>query len=440
MSGNVIPKDFAAAVKDIKLAILQARAKAARLANAEALKLYFFVGGYISKKTRNAKWGSGAIDALSNQLQVELPGLRGFSASSMIFMRLFYEAWAACPEIHHLASDEFHYLPSNESSNAQIHYLPSNESTDANNRQLPTAENCYLPSSELHQENRQMSSAEIRPLPTGELGKDDIVAFFSIGFTHHREIIRFCKDFDERLYYIRACAQGQWTVEQLQQHLRADDYHHIGALPNNFAKTLSPMALASKAVRSFRDEYLLELVNLDNVDAVRDQDVDERVLSKALVADVEKTIQALGGDDFCFMGREKRLIIEGEEVFIDLLFYHRSLRAMVAVELKMGKFRAAYLGQLELYLSALDATMKHPDENPSIGLILCEKMNKGFVEFAVRDKSKPLGIATYKTLKSIPKPYQTLAPVIEGVRRVLSQSVAKKQKAPRNPSKKGGRK
>ena len=138
------------------------------------------------------------------------------------------------------------------------------------------------------------------------------------------------------------------------------------------------------------------------------------------------------------MGREKRLIIEGEEVFIDLLFYHRSLRAMVAVELKMGKFRPSYLGQLELYLSALDATVRHADENPSIGLLLCEKMNKGFVEFAVRDKSKPLGIATYQTLRSIPKPYKTLAPVIEGVRRVLSESVAKK--TPKSTSRKGGRK
>ena len=89
-----LPKDFAWAVKDIKLAILQARAKAARLANAEALKLYFFVGGYISKKTRNAKWGSGAIDALSNQLQVELPGLRGFSATNIKNMRAFFEFWA----------------------------------------------------------------------------------------------------------------------------------------------------------------------------------------------------------------------------------------------------------------------------------------------------------------------------------------------------------
>ena len=182
------------------------------------------------------------------------------------------------------------------------------------------------------------------------------------------------------------------------------------------------MALATKAVRSFRDEYLLELVNLDNVDAIRDQDVDERVLSKSLAVNVEKTIQALGGDDFCFMGREKRLVLEEEEFFIDLLFFHRGLQALIAVELKMGKFRPAYLGQLEFYLSALDTLVRKPNENPSIGLLLCEKMSKGVVEFAVRDKTKPLGIATYQTLRDIPKQYQTLAPVIEGVRRVLTEN------------------
>ena len=396
---HLVPRDFAAAVKDIKLAILQARAKAARLANAEALKLYFFVGGYISKKTRSAKWGSGAIDALSERLQVELPGLRGFSATNIKNMRAFFEFWA----------DDFSIRP-----------LPMGELSI---RHLPSDENCSLATNEI----RQMSSAEsalipIRQMPSAELGVESLNAFMSVGFSQHRDIVRAVQSKDEAWYYICASAKAPWSYEQLLQHLRADDYHHIGALPNNFGKTLSPMALATKAVRSFRDEYLLELVNLDNADAVHDQDVDERILSKSLVADVEKTIQALGGDDFCFMGREKRLLVEGEEVFIDLLFYHRSLRAMVAVELKMGKFRAAYLGQLELYLSALDATMKHPDENPSIGLLLCEKMNKGFVEFAVRDKSKPLGIATYRTLSSIPKPYKVLAPVIEGVKRVMADN------------------
>lgn len=410
MKNSVIPKDFAAVVKDIKLAILRARANAARLANAEALKLYFFVGGYISKKTRNAKWGSGAIDALSSQLQIELPGLRGFSASSIKRMRVFFEAWEPFMSIRSLPTNELELMPI---------------------RDLTSAEKCPTALGETGMD-------VIRPTVLGELGEETFRLFLSLGFSFHSTILEKVQNKDERLYYVMRAAKEVWSHSDLLFHLRADDFHHIGSLPNNFGKTLSPMVLASKAVRSFRDEYLLELVNLDNVDARADQDVDERVLSKALVADVEKTIQALGGDDFCFMGREKRLIIEEEEVFIDLLFYHRSLRAMVAVELKMGKFRPSYLGQLELYLSALDATMKHHDENPSIGLLLCEKMNKGFVEFAVRDKSKPLGIATYKTLKSIPKPYQTLAPVIEGVRRVLSEGVVKKTPRKR-AAKKGGK-
>ena len=374
-----MPRDFAAAVKDIKLAILQSRARAAHVSNVEALKLYFYVGGYVSKKTRTAKWGSGAIDALSNRLQVELPGLRGFSAASIKYMRLFFDEWMKWFEIRHLASDETSLVP-------------------------------------------------IRHLASDEISQDDVAMFLSVGFTHHREILNKCRGFDERWYYIRSCAQGHWTVTELLAHLGAQDYRHIGALPNNFAKTISPMAQATRAVRSFRDEYLLELVNLDNVDAIHDQDVDERVLSKSLVANIEKTIQALGGDDFCFMGREKRLVYSGEEFFIDLLFYHRGLRAMVAVELKMGKFRPSYLGQLEFYLSALDELMKKPEENPSIGLLLCEKMNKGVVEFAVRDKSKPLGIATYKTLKAIPKPYRSLAPVIEGVRRELANGLKERTK------------
>ena len=401
--GEIVPRDFAAAVKDIKLAILQSRARAAHASNVEALKLYFYVGGYVSKKTRTAKWGSGAIGALSNRLQVELPGLRGFSASNIKYMRIFFEAWTKWFEIRHLASDEFSVCPI---------------------RQMPSDENNDLACTD---ELGETALIQIRQTASDEIDADMAQAFLSIGFSHHTKILLSVKDYDERWFYIRACSANHWSYTELMSHLRANDYHHVGVLPNNFSKLL-PMAQATRAVRSFRDEYLLELVNLDNVDAIHDQDVDERVLSKSLVANIEKTIQALGGDDFCFMGREKRLVYSGEEFFIDLLFYHRGLRAMVAVELKMGKFRPSYLGQLEFYLSALDELMKKPEENPSIGLLLCEKMNKGVVEFAVRDKSKPLGIATYKTLKAIPKPYRSLAPVIEGVRRELANGLKERSK------------
>ena len=397
MSNEVVPKDFFAAVKDIKLAILQARARAAQASNVEALKLYFYVGGYISKKTRNAKWGSGAIDALSRQLQVELPGLRGFSPMNIRNMRLFFEAW---------------------NTRLLIQQLPTVELESASIGQLGTPSIQQLP------------TVEIRHVQSDEFDQSSFADFLAVGFTNHMQIISKCKDIDERLYYIHACAKGHWSVEQLHAHLLANDYHHVGALPNNFAKTLSPIEEATRAVRSFRDEYLLELVNLDNVDAVHDQDIDERVLSKGLVANIEKTIAALGGSDFCFMGREKRLVVDGEELFVDLLFYHRTLQAMVAIELKMGKFRASYLGQLSQYLAVLDQLERKPHEKPSIGLLLCEKMNKPLVQLTVQGYTQPIGIATYQALRNIPEPYKMLAPVIDGVRRILVEH-GKETKKPR---------
>ena len=410
MKDQLMPKDFSSTVKDIKLAILQARAKAARLANAEALKLYFYVGGYISKKTRMAEWGSSAIDALSEQLQVELPGLRGFAPSNIKNMRIFFETWYVIEEIRQLATAEL--------DREAFRQLPIAEICDTEIRYLPSARNCSM--------------------PLDELGDEDIAAFFSIGFTHHREIIRYCKDIDERLYYIRACAKGFWSVIELKNHIAADEYRHIGILANNFEKTLSPMALATHAVRSFKDEYLLDLINLDNVDARYGYETDERVLSKSMVANIEKTIQALGGNDFCFMGREKRLVFEDEEFFVDLLFFHRGLKAMVAIELKMGDFHPGYLGQLNFYLSALDKLMKKPDENPTIGLLLCEKVKKPVVELAVQGYSKPIGIATYQALRNIPEPYKTLAPVIDGVRKVMIES--KRDEARSRKRKEGARK
>lgn len=394
MSEKMIPNDFTAAVKDIKLAILQARARAARVSNVEALKLYFYVGGYISKKTRNAKWGSGAIDALSESLQVELPGLRGFSAASIKYMRQFFEEWANWFEIRH---------------------LPSDESPSVLIRQLPIGE--------MSQETVDV------------MGAEDIDAFLSVGFTHHIRIFTKCKSLGDRLYYIRRCAREHMTVIQLERSLAANEHLHVGAISNNFAKTLSPMALANQAVRSFRDEYLLDLINLDNVDARYGYETDERVLSKTMVAEIEKTIAALGGDDFCFMAREKRLVFKEDEFFVDLLFFHRGLKSMVAIELKKGDFHPGYLGQLNFYLSALDKLMKKPDENPTIGLLLCENVNKPVVELAVQGYSQPIGIATYRALRNIPEPYKTLAPVIDGVRRVLIEHGKEKRKSRRRKAK-----
>lgn len=198
-------------------------------------------------KTRTAKWGAGAINALSERLQVELPGLRGFSPQHIRFMRQFYEEWSTVIGLVSKVHPEIRYLPS----------------------------------SETEEEIRYLSSSGSRPLTN-----ENITDFLSIGFTHYRSIFGKCKKLDERWYYISRSAHEQWTVDTLEQHLKAKDYDHNGALPNNFSKTLSPIALATQAVRAFKDEYLLDFMNLDNIDARYHYETDGRVLLKSMVWEI----------------------------------------------------------------------------------------------------------------------------------------------------------
>ncbi|GHV87251.1 hypothetical protein AGMMS50255_5470 [Spirochaetia bacterium] len=376
------------AVRKIKAAILQSRYLAASVANAEQLKLYYAIGQYVSENSRTGKWGAGAIEAISSQLQQELPGLRGFGATSMKYMRIFFEEWMnEFEKDRHLASDDL-------------------------GSPIRLIETRHLPSDEIADETVEILN---RQLPTADLVSADKEAFLKIGFTHHREILAKCKKPDERWYYIRRCASEFWSVETLKSHIRADDYSHIGALPNNFKLTMPDKKLAARAVRAFKDEYLLDYINIEDAD-----DDDERVLETAIVAKIKKFIMSFG-DGFCFIGNQYRLIVEGEESFIDLLFFNRDLQCLVAVELKRGKFKPSYLGQLSFYLSTLDEYVKKPDENPSIGIVLCKEAKKTIVELAVRDYNRPMGVAVYRTKADMPVDYQKLIPLMDGVRSLLQE-------------------
>ena len=210
--------DIRIAVKTIKTAILRSRYMAARKANFEHLKLYFYVGAYVSANSRNGTWGTGAIAAISERLSQELPGLRGFSPSNIKNMRQFFEEWR-----------------------------------DQSNRQLPTGDltKC-LTDGDL---------PEIRQLSTGELTESDMAAFFSIGFTHHMEIIFKCRSQAERWYYIRKTAMEFWNVEDLKRRIRARDYAVNGEAINNFGLTIPSDRQVSRAVQAFKSEYLLDFVS-----------------------------------------------------------------------------------------------------------------------------------------------------------------------------------
>ena len=392
-------KIYPEAVKAIKIAILKSRYLAARLANAELLKLYFSVGGYVSANSRQGKWGTGAIEAISRSLQAELPGLRGFSAANIKNMRIFFEVWTP------LANRQ---TPSDEFSAGANRQTLSGEIPAGANRQ-----------SAIDDLAESFSFAANRSTPSNDSEKQVWNAFLSVGFSQHMEIIYNCKTEEERWYYIRQSAANFWSVRVLRRHLAAGDFHHAGTLPNNFALTMPDARQVSRAVQSFKDEYLLDFINIE--DATDNEEVDERVLEAAIVNSIKNFIQSLG-PDFCFVGNQYRLIVGEEEFFIDLLFYHRLLRSMVAIELKRGKFKPAYLGQLNFYLSALDKQVKHPDENQSIGLLLCQEANRTIVELAVQDFNKPIGIATYRLGSEIPEQYRPLIPMIDGVQRILTES------------------
>ena len=365
---------IANAVKTIKSAILRSQSQVALDGNRIQLSLYFGIGKYISENTRNHFWGTGAIDRISSQLQKEMPGLRGFSATNLKNMRLFFEEW-----------------------------------NPALNRQSATDD---------LQESNQL--AEISTEILIKKYSVDMYEFLSLSFTHHIDIISKVKNFEERKFYIHQAFVQHWDSRTLKIKIKNNVFSNRHTMPNNFDNTISDDAQSIKAIRMFKDEYLLDFMNTEDLTA-RFSDVNERVVENEIVANIRKFFLTFG-KDFSFISNQYRIEVCGEEEFIDLLFFNRELNCLVAVELKMGKFKTSYLGQLNGYLQVLDDTVKKPHENQSIGIILCQDAKKDFVEYAVRDYTKPIGVATYKTLDEMPEKYRKVLPDLSEMRKMLGKS------------------
>jgi hypothetical protein len=176
---------------------------------------------------------------------------------------------------------------------------------------------------------------------------------------------------------------------------------------------------ARRAIHAFKDEYFLDYINIE--DEIDPEDRDERVFERSIVANIKKFILSFG-NKFWFIGNRYRVIVYEEEFFIDLLFFNRELRCLVAIELKRGEFRPSHLGQLNFYLSALDEYVRQEDEAPSIGILLCKEANRNIVEFAVRDYTKPMGVATYRTKNDMPKEWQKALPDVDDMRKLLESA------------------
>ena len=386
-NANLIP--LSQAVETIKTAILQGQHEALKGTNRVQLAVYYGIGKYLSKNTRRFAYGTGALKAISEQLRKDMPGLRGFSETNLKNMRLFYEQWD--------------FLDANSS-------VTTDESS--NNQQSSVA------TDELQSPANQIDIYRVIAIPN--ITDFPIESFFSVPFSHHVEIYKKVHDLPARYYYIHRTAEEHLSVEELERLIKQQAYEHQDKAPNNFVQTLSNSSLARKAVMMFKDSYTLEFINTEEIGVREAIDVDERVIEQRIVENIKKFIMTFG-NDFAFVGNQYHLEVHGVEHFPDLLFFNRELNALVVVELKTGEFKSSYLGQLMGYLSILDAKVKKPHENPSIGIVLCKSANKDYVQFVIKDYSKPMGVATYTTAADMPDNLRNALPDIEQLRNLLSE-------------------
>lgn len=339
-------KTYIQFITDLKQNIIQSRYIAARLANKEQLMLYFKTGKMLSEKIAAQGWGAKVVERIADDLQKQLPGLRGFSYRNLMNMKKFY--------------DEYQSITFLQSVTAEI------------------------------------GQSEIGQSVTAQLS-----AFFGISFTHHLLLLNRCKMVEERFFYMIEASVRCWSVNVLEHQLNADLYRHRGKLPNNFDTTL-PKELRSSALQVFQDEYLMDFISQEDTE-------DERIFEDKVVADIKNFIIRMG-KGFCFIGNQYKLEVGGDEFFIDLLFFNRCLHCLVVFELKRGKFKPEYAGQLNFYLNVLDEQVKQPDENPSIGIVLCKEKNNNVVEFSVRKVDNAMGVAKYRTTREIPEEMKGILP------------------------------
>ena len=333
-------------VTELKRRIVSARLHAARAVDRDLILLYWDIGRGIVERQEKLGWGESVVEMLSRDLQKAFPGLTGFSAFNLWRMRQLY--------IVH-SSQEFL---------AQLVPVIQKASSAGEPRQI------------LAQRVPELLAA----IPWG----------------HHVELLKKVKDHKARLFYLRATANFGWTRNVLLNQIKARAYERsLGEGKMHNFPTVLPEYLAEQAEEALKSSYNLEFLGIR-------REVKERELEDRLVERLRDFILELGYG-FCFVGRQHRLTLSKKEFFIDLLFYHRFLKALVAVELKVGPFEPAHAGQMDFYLNVLNDKERGPGDSPSIGIILCAEKDDIVVEFSLKTKTNPIGVAEYHLTDKLPK-------------------------------------
>jgi predicted nuclease of restriction endonuclease-like (RecB) superfamily len=337
-------------IEDLKARVTAARISAARHVNRDLILLYWDIGRAIDEKQKMLGWGESVIDRISKDLRAAFPATTGFSPRNLRDMKRLYLAY-----------------------------------TDAAIWRQPVAE--LAPYGKYLQDGASLSSAEIAQF------LQQLVA--EIPWGHNLLILNKLTDPVARLYYLRATAHFGWSRNVLLNQIKARAYERAvtEAKTHNFPAVL-PEHFAEQAEETLKSSYSLEFLGIK-------REVKERELEGRLIEQLQNFILELGYG-FCFVGRQHRLTLGKKEYFIDLLFYHRFLKALVAFELKVGPFEPEYAGKIDFYLNLLNDKERGPGDQPSIGVILCAEKDDIEVKYALRTKANPIGVATYELQSKLP--------------------------------------
>ena len=339
----------------------------ARHVNHGVIGLYWAIGRDIVEKQEALGWGKSVVEKLSKDLRRAFPGSEGYSADNLWRMRQLYTEYSDPEILEQLVPELTGKKTKNAGSPILERLVPEwrGKIKDRNNKKPFYWE--------------KMIGQILANIPWG----------------HHVLILKKIKSFPEKLYYLKATAALGWSRDVLLNQIKADAYRHFmrDSKTSNFKLAL-PVYLAEQAEETLKSSYNLEFLGIKEA-------IHERHLENRLIEKLKNFILELGYG-FCFIGNQYRLALGENEYFVDLLFYHRFLKSLVAVELKTGKFKPEYAGKMDFYLNLLNESEKAHDDNPSIGIILCAEKDKLEVEFSLRTKTNPIGVAEYKLYQSLP--------------------------------------
>jgi predicted nuclease of restriction endonuclease-like (RecB) superfamily len=403
------PADYKNWLTQLKTRIQGTRQQVLLSANQTQIRLYHEIGLEILERQEQQGWEAKKIDQLTADHREAFPDMKGFSSRNLKYMMYFAKN---CPNMQ-FVQQTVAQLPSPQIAQQTATQLPSPPIGQQPAAQLPnslTGQQSVdqLPNSLIVQQSvAQLPDSLIGQQSVAQIGQQSVD---QLPWAHIILLLTKISEPVEREWYARQAVQNGWSRSTLQANVKNGVYQRQGAAITNFAERL-PAPHADIAIQILKDPYHFDFLGLG-------EEAHERDIENALIRHITRFLLELGAG-FAFVGRQFRLEVGESEFFIDLLFYHTRLKCYVVVELKATEFKPEHAGQLNFYLSAVDAEIKASDDKPTIGLLLCKSKDRVVAEYALSGIDKPMGVAEYQLVRALPEPLDTCLPSIEEIEAAL---------------------